>query len=87
MPAALPDRLQGAAGTSSSSIRTVPMRKSRPASVRQADISRSVKGVISTGLNVTRIEIEGGKLVIYTGEGEAPVESPLEAWRRKNGQG
>lgn len=60
--------------------------RSRPASIRKAEIVRTVKGVIATGLNITRIEIEGGKLVIYTGEGEAPAESPLEAWRRKNGQ-
>lgn len=59
---------------------------SRPASVRKADIERTVKGVLATGLNITRIEIEGGKLVIYTGGGAAE-EGPLEAWRRNNGPG
>ncbi|MGB5903075.1 MAG: hypothetical protein WBH00_09475 [Xanthobacteraceae bacterium] len=60
---------------------------SRPAPVRKAEIERTVKGVIATGLTITRIEVEGGKLVIYTSEGAASQESPLEAWRRKNGQG
>jgi hypothetical protein len=47
---------------------------------------RTVKGVLATGLQIARIEVEGGKLVIYTGEGAAHQEGPLEAWRRKNGQ-
>lgn len=58
----------------------------RPATIRKAEIERTVKGVIATGLPITRIEVEGGKLVIYTGDGAAHQESPLEAWRRKNGQ-
>ena len=58
----------------------------RPATIRKAQIERTVKGVIATGLPITRIEVEGGKLVIYTGDGAVPQESPLEAWRRKNGQ-
>ena len=57
----------------------------RPAAIRKAEIVRTVKGVIATGLNITRIEVEGGKLVIYTGDGEAQQESPLEEWRRKRG--
>lgn len=56
----------------------------RPSIVRKADIERTVKGVLATGLAVTRVEIEGGKMVIYTGEAEA-AQTPLEAWRRKNG--
>lgn len=59
----------------------------RPAAIRKAEIERTVKGVIATGLNITRIEVEGGKLVIYTNDGAAHQESPLETWRRKNGQG
>ena len=59
----------------------------RPAAIRKAEIVRTVKGVIATGLSITRIEVEGGKLVIYTGDGEAQQESPLVVWRRKNGAG
>lgn len=56
----------------------------RPATIRKADIERTVKGVLASGLAIARVEIEGGKIVVFTGEGEA-VESPLEAWRRNNG--
>ncbi|MCM5558073.1 hypothetical protein [Pleomorphomonas sp. JP5] len=56
----------------------------RPATIRQADIARTVKGVVAAGLSVSRVEVDGGKLVIYTNEGVAPQESPLEAWRRQN---
>jgi hypothetical protein len=58
----------------------------RPAAIRKSEIERTVKGVIATGLPITRIEVEGGKLVIYTGDGAVHPASPLEAWRRKNGQ-
>lgn len=59
----------------------------RPAPIRKAEIERAVKGVLATGLNITRIDVEGGKIVIHTGDGEAREETPLETWRRKNGQG
>jgi hypothetical protein len=36
----------------------------RAAAIRKAEIVRTVKGVIATGLSITRIEVEGGKLVI-----------------------
>ena len=47
-----------------------------------------MKGVRATGLVVTRVEVEGGRVVVYTSEGAAEDISPLEAWRRsKGGQG
>lgn len=58
----------------------------RPAQIRKSEIERIVKGVIASGLSITRIDVEGGKIVIYTNEGEANQESPLEAWRRENAQ-
>ena len=60
--------------------------RTRPPTVRQAEIERTVKGVLATGLTVSRVEVEGGKLVIYTGDAEAE-DSALDTWRRKNGQG
>lgn len=60
----------------------------RPAPVRQADIARAVRGVVAGGLKVVRVEVEGGKVVVYTGEAASPEDSPLDAWRRgAGGQG
>jgi hypothetical protein len=59
----------------------------RPAPIRKAEIERAVKGVLATGLTITRIDVEGGKVVIYTQDSEAHQDSPLEAWRREHGQG
>jgi hypothetical protein len=59
----------------------------RPAPIRKAEIERAVKGVLATGLNITRIDVEGGKIIIHTGDSESHEETPLEAWRRReNGQ-
>ena len=59
----------------------------RAVAISKAEIERTVKGVIAAGLSITRIEAEGGKLVIYTNDGAGHQESPLETWRRKSGQG
>lgn len=56
----------------------------RPATIRKADVERTVKGVIAAGLPIAKVEIEGGKMVIYAKDAEA-TENPLETWRRKNG--
>ena len=56
----------------------------RRPSITQADIARALKGVASAGLKVARLEIEGGKIVIYSSEGvrQEPA-SELDAWRDK----
>ncbi|MCR6670025.1 hypothetical protein [Devosia ginsengisoli] len=58
----------------------------RPATIRKTDIERTVKGVLASGLAISRVEVEGGRLVIYTGDA-VENETPLEAWRRANGAG
>jgi hypothetical protein len=58
---------------------------SRPPIIRKSEIERAVKSALACGLTVTRVEIDGGKLVIYTTATEAQ-ETPLEAWRRTNGK-
>ena len=57
----------------------------RRQSIRQADISRAVKGAQAAGLKVDRVEIEGGKIVLYSGEHPAADLSPLESWRARRG--
>jgi hypothetical protein len=57
----------------------------RPSSIRKVNVERAVNGVLATGLTISRVEFDGGKMVIFTEEGEAP-QNPLDAWRRKNGQ-
>lgn len=56
----------------------------RRQTVTQAAIARAVKGAQSAGLKVGRVEIEGGRIVIYSGE-DARQEptSDLDAWRAK----
>lgn len=58
----------------------------RPATIRKTDIDRYIKSVRDNGLPIARVEFEGGKMVIYTSDNDSSV-SPLEGWRRKNGQG
>ena len=62
------------------------MMSRAPARFTKADVERAVKGVITTGVAVSRIEVGAGKIVFYVGDSVAQ-ESPLEAWRRKNGKG
>lgn len=56
----------------------------RRQSITQAAISRAVKGAQAAGLRVGRIEIEGGKIVLYPGEDARPEPaSDFDAWRAK----
>ncbi|MEO4043954.1 hypothetical protein AAFN47_20335 [Hoeflea sp. CAU 1731] len=57
----------------------------RPTTIRKADIERTVKGVLATGLVIAKVEVEGRKLVIHTADGNEH-ERPLDQWRRQRGQ-
>lgn len=56
----------------------------RRQTITQAAISRAVKGAQAAGLKVGRVEIEGGKIVLYSGE-EARSEPAtlLDGWKAK----
>ena len=58
------------------------------AAFRQADVTRAMRGAQAAGMQVTRVEIEpDGKIVVSSDKSGAPTdESPLEVWRRENGQ-
>lgn len=56
----------------------------RHQTVTQAAIARAVKGAQTAGLQVSRVEIEGGKIVLYS-SADARLEptSELDAWRTR----
>jgi hypothetical protein len=35
--------------------------------IKQGDITKAIKGAVNAGLAVKRIEIEGGKIVVFAG--------------------
>ncbi len=58
----------------------------RTAQFRQADVKRAVAGALAGGFQISKVEIEGGKLAMYTKDG-TPIESEsaLDTWSRKHG--
>lgn len=56
----------------------------RRPTITQAAISRAVKGAQAAGLRVGRIEIDGGRIVIHSGNDvrQEPA-SDFDAWRAK----
>lgn len=59
----------------------------RAARPTQAEISRAVKAVQATGLQIARVEIDGGKVVVLTSpvgsEPTQPQKSAYQLWREK----
>lgn len=56
--------------------------------ITKAEVERVVKGVIAGGVKLGRVEVEGGKITVYSGsEAANDSASPLDEWRRKNGEG
>jgi len=35
--------------------------------IKQGDITKAIKGTVNAGLAVQRVEIEGGKIIVFTG--------------------
>jgi hypothetical protein len=58
--------------------RTIPFK--------QADISRAVKGALTGGMKIGRVEIDpsSGKIIIMPPEAKASEENPLDNWLRKH---
>ena len=59
----------------------------RPAAIRQTEVTRLLKGILASGFQIAKVEVEGAKLIIF-GRDAAIIEStsPLEQWRRENGE-
>lgn len=53
--------------------------------ITQAAIARAVKGAQAAGLKVGRVEIEGDRIVIHSGEEPVGPMTKLEAWRAGRG--
>ena len=52
--------------------------------ITQAAIARAVKGAQAAGLKVGRVEIEGGKIVVYSNEDARPEPaSDFDGWKAK----
>ena len=64
---------------------SVPKPRTR---ITQARIKNAVNGARQAGLAVGRVEVEGGKIVLYAaGSQSNDSVSPLDEWRLKNGEG
>ncbi|MGX9984553.1 hypothetical protein [Methylobacterium fujisawaense] len=52
--------------------------------ITEAAIRRAVKGAQAAGVKVGRVEIEGAKIVVYSGaEAGTPPVSAYDDWRKK----
>ncbi len=61
----------------------------RPATFRQADITRAVKGARAAGLSVAKVEVDNGRITVIAATGEAATGpmSDLEKWQEQKGRG
>jgi hypothetical protein len=39
---------------------------------KQGDVTKAIKGAVNAGLAVKRVEIEGGKIIVFTGQDNKP---------------
>jgi hypothetical protein len=44
---------------------------------KQGDVTKAVKGMVKAGMNVRRVEIENGKIIVFAG-GVSPDETKIE---------
>jgi hypothetical protein len=47
-------------------------------SFRQGDITKAIKGVVKAGMNVGRVEIENGKIIVFAGNADHPFKTKIE---------
>lgn len=56
----------------------------RQATYSAADVARAVKGALSGGLSVGRVEIEQGKIVVFAQSAQPEPHSDLDRWMEEN---
>jgi hypothetical protein len=44
-------------------------------SFKQQDVTRALRATLAAGINVHRVEIDGGKIVVVTSQGSVPLTS------------
>jgi hypothetical protein len=62
-----------------------------PSNFRQTDVTRAVKAVAAAGVDITRVEIEGGKITVIVGKGAAAqpaddLDAELQEFEARHGQ-
>ena len=56
--------------------------------ITRAEIARVIKAAIDGGFKPVRFEVEGSRVVVYgTDAALSQNVSPLDGWRRTNGEG
>ena len=63
-----------------------------PSNFRQSDVTRAVRAITKAGVDIARVEIEGGKITVIVGKGEAAqpagdLDAELQEFGARNGQG
>jgi hypothetical protein len=46
---------------------------------KQGDVTKAIKGAVNAGLSVKRVEIEGGKIVVFAGRPDSQG-APANEW-------
>jgi hypothetical protein len=46
---------------------------------KQGDVTKAIKGTVRAGLSVKRVEVENGKIIVFTGEAP-PSASTGNEW-------
>ena len=56
------------------------------AKITKTEVQRIIKAAIDSGFRPGRVEVEGGKIVLFGTDALTNADaSPLDEWRRKNG--
>jgi pimeloyl-CoA synthetase len=57
----------------------------RSTGIRQSEIKRAIKAVMESGLNVEKVEVDHERVTIFSVNSSVNQSSPLQIWRRNNG--
>ena len=53
----------------------------RSSTIKQADVTRAVRGALAGGLAVGRVEVERDRIVIHAKDDADGPSAPLDEWR------